>query len=43
LLDEAGLSLNTVKAVLGSRPIAQANYQAAQKRKERKLQLPVKK
>lgn len=43
LLDEAGLSLNTVKAALGSRPIAQANYEAAQKRKARKLQLPVKK
>ena len=28
---------------LGKRPIAQYNYQAAQKRKERKLKLPVKK
>lgn len=36
LLAEAGLSLNTVKAVLGARPIAQANYEAAQKRKERR-------
>lgn len=36
LLKEADLSLNTVKSVLGSRPIAQYNYQAAQKRKERR-------
>lgn len=35
LIEEAGCSLNTVKAVLGRRPIAQANYQAAQKRKEK--------
>lgn len=33
LLKEAGLSLNTVKGVLGSRPIAQRNYDAAQLRK----------
>lgn len=36
LLAEACLSLNTVKAALGNRPIAQANYEAAQKRKERR-------
>lgn len=36
LLKEAGLSLNTAKAHLGKRPIAQYNYQAAQKRKERR-------
>lgn len=36
LLEEAGLSLNTVKSVLGSRPLAQANYEAAQKIKERR-------
>lgn len=36
LLDEAGVSLNTIKAHLGRRSIAQANYQAAQKRKERR-------
>jgi hypothetical protein len=33
LLKEAGLSLNTVKAALGKRPIAQYNYQAKLKRK----------
>jgi len=33
LLAEAKLSLNSVKAVLGSRKIAQINYQAVQKRK----------
>ena len=36
LLDKAGVSLNTAKAHLGKRPIAQYNYQAAQKRKERR-------
>lgn len=36
LLDESGLSLNTAKKYLGPRPIAQYNYQAAQKRKERR-------
>ena len=36
LLKEADVSFNTAKAHLGSRPIAQYNYQAAQKRKERK-------
>lgn len=36
LLEEADLSLNTVKSILGARPIAQYNYQAAQKRKERR-------
>lgn len=36
LLAEAGISLNTAKAHLGKRPIAQYNYQAAQKRKERR-------
>lgn len=36
LLKRSGLSLNTVKSRLGSRPIAQYNYQAAQKRKERR-------
>lgn len=36
LLKEAGISLNTAKAHLGKRPIAQYNYQAAQKRKERR-------
>jgi putative heme degradation protein len=43
LLAEAEISLNTAKAHLGKRPIAQYNYQAAQKRKAQKLQLPVKK
>jgi hypothetical protein len=38
LLDEADVSFNTAKAHLGPRPIAQYNYQAAQKRKARKLQ-----
>lgn len=33
LLEEAGISLNSVKSVLGSRKIAQINYQAVQKRK----------
>ena len=33
LLKEAGVSLNTAKSLLGKRPIAQYNYQAAQKRK----------
>lgn len=33
LLKEAGVSLNTAKAVLGRRPIEQANYQAKLKRK----------
>lgn len=42
LLDEADLSLNTVKAHLGSRIVAQHNYQGAQKRKERKLTHAVK-
>lgn len=37
LLKEAGISLNTVKATLGPRPIAQYNYQAKLKRKARKL------
>jgi hypothetical protein len=36
LLKEAGLSLNTVKAHLGKRPIAQYNYQAKLKRKQRR-------
>jgi hypothetical protein len=36
LKKRSGLSLNTIKAYLGSRPIAQYNYQAAQKRKERR-------
>ena len=36
LLEEADISLNTAKAHLGKRPIAQYNYQAAQKRKERR-------
>lgn len=36
LLKEAGISLNTAKAHLGKRPIAQYNYQATQKRKERR-------
>lgn len=36
LLKEAGVSLNTAKAHLGKRPIAQYNYQAALKRKERR-------
>lgn len=36
LLAEAGVSLNTAKAHLGRRPIEQANYAAAQKRKERR-------
>lgn len=35
LLNEAGISLNTAKAHLGKRPIAQYNYQAKKKRKER--------
>lgn len=35
LLAEAGVSLNTAKAHLGKRPIAQYNYEVAQKRKER--------
>ena len=38
LLQEAGVSLNTAKAHLGKRPIAQYNYQAFLKRKLRKLQ-----
>lgn len=38
LLEEAGVSFNTVKAHLGKRPIAQYNYQAFLKRKLRKLQ-----
>lgn len=43
LLKEADISLNTAKAHLGKRPIAQYNYQAKLKRAEgRKLQLPVK-
>jgi hypothetical protein len=33
LLKEAGVSLNTVKSLLGKRPIAQYNYQAKLKRK----------
>jgi len=33
LLKEAGVSLNTAKAYLGKRPIAQYNYQAKMKRK----------
>lgn len=36
LLKEAGVSLNTVKAVLGSRIIAQHNHRAAQKRKAKR-------
>jgi hypothetical protein len=36
LLKEADLSYNTAITVLGKRPIAQYNYQAAQKRKERR-------
>lgn len=40
LLNEAGISLNTAKAHLGKRPIAQYNYQAAQKRKERRNARP---
>lgn len=35
LLKEAGISFNSIKSVLGSRFIAQANYQAMLKRKER--------
>lgn len=35
LLKEADISLNTAKAHLGKRPIAQYNYQAKLKRKER--------
>lgn len=38
LLEEAGVSLNTAKAHLGRRPIAQHYYQAAQKRKEHRNQ-----
>jgi hypothetical protein len=34
LLEEAAVSLNSIKSVLGNRPIAQRNYRAAQKRKE---------
>jgi len=34
LLKEAGVSLNTVKSLLGKRPIAQYNYQAKLKRKD---------
>lgn len=37
LLKEAGVSLNTVKSVLGKRPIAQYNYQAKQKRAANKV------
>jgi len=33
LLEEAGVSLNAIKSVLGKRPIAQYNYQAKLKRK----------
>lgn len=33
LLEEIGLSLNSVKSVLGSRKIAQINFQASEKRK----------
>lgn len=36
LLKEADISLNTAKAHLGKRPIAQYNYQAKLKRKERR-------
>ena len=36
LLEEAGLSLNTVKTHLGNRIWAQRNYESAQKRKDRK-------
>lgn len=36
LLDRANISLNTAKKHLGRRPIAQANYQAKQKRAARK-------
>ena len=36
LLKEAGLSYNTAISILGRRPIEQANYEAAQKRKERR-------
>lgn len=36
LKERSGLSLNTIKKHLGSRPIAQYNYQAAQKRRERR-------
>lgn len=36
LLDEAGVSLNTAKSILGKRPIAQYNHQAKEKRKARK-------
>lgn len=36
LLEMADVSLNTAKSHLGNRPIAQANYKAAQKRKERR-------
>lgn len=39
LLKEAGKSLNTVKSILGSRPIAQYNYQAKMKRKAKREQL----
>lgn len=35
LLEEAGRSLNTVKSMLGPRPVAQRNYDAKIKRKER--------
>lgn len=35
LLKEADVSLNTIKTILGKRPIAQYNYQAKMKRKER--------
>ena len=37
LKKRSGLSLNTIKKHLGRRPIAQANYLAAQRRKIRKL------
>lgn len=36
LLKEAGLSYNTAISILGRRPIAQANHEAARKRKERR-------
>jgi hypothetical protein len=36
LLREASISYNTAISILGRRPIAQANYQAALKRKERR-------
>lgn len=36
LLKEAGKSLNTIKSILGPRPIAQYNYQAKLKRKAKK-------